>query len=437
MESYRVRCIAEKIKPNTSIQVTVPGSKSMTNRALLLATLAKGESLLKGALFSQDSRVFLKCIQDLGFEASADEEKKQISVKGLGGAVPKQEASVYVGSAGTAARFLTAYLGVCQGTYHLDSSEQMKKRPMAPLLESLQQLGCEITYEGEEGFFPFTLSGKKRMGTKQISVDIEHSSQFLSALLIAACQTGKEGETLSITVVGKHGMSYIDMTLQMMEQFGIQVERDGENTFRLSACASYQPLQYQIEPDVSAACYFYGMAAILGVSAKVMHVHFDTIQGDIEFLRIMERMGCSLKEEKDGIVLYPPKDGVLRGGTFDMHSCSDQAITVAAISCFADSPVRIEGIGHIRYQESNRIEAICTELGKIGIRCEESETGITIYPGKPKPSRVETYDDHRMAMGFSLIGLRAEGIEILDPGCCRKTFENYFQVLDFAIADLL
>ncbi|HIS55664.1 MAG TPA: 3-phosphoshikimate 1-carboxyvinyltransferase [Candidatus Fimimorpha excrementavium] len=420
-------------KPEPPIlTVSVPGSKSITNRALLLATLAKGTSFLRGALFSDDSRYFLQCIQDLGFSVSVSEPEKAVQVTGLGGAVPKKEASIYVGSAGTAARFLTAYLGVAGGRFHLDSSDQMKKRPMAPLLSTLERLGTRIDYDGEPGFFPFTLTSSGP-GQSVMHVNIDHSSQFLSALLIASCCFPDD---VTIHVEGTHGMSYIAITTRMMADFGITVRQTAPDTFFIPGGQSYHPLDYQIEPDVSAACYFYAMAVLLGISVTVRHVTPDSIQGDMAFLSLLKQMGAVLTDSPDGITVTGPKHGIYPGITCDMHACSDQAITLAALAVFAQTPTTITGIGHIRYQESDRIHAICTELGRMRIRFEETEDSITIHPGAPVPSLVRTYDDHRMAMGFSLIGLRAEGIRIDDPGCCRKTFREYFSVLDDALSRL-
>lgn len=431
--TYSVPCIYPCKQPLTEpLTVSVPGSKSITNRALLLATLAEGVSTLRGVLFSDDSRHFLKCIQDLGFETTVDEANCIISVKGHSGAVPKEEACQYVGSAGTAARFLTAYLGICHGTYHMDASEQMRKRPMKPLLDSLKELGCEITYEGAEGFFPFTLKSNG-FGQNTITVNIDHSSQFLSALLIAACLAP---EDMEIKVDGSHGMAYIKMTEAMMSQFGVQTLHPAPDSFIVKSGQSYQAKDYQIEPDVSAACYFYAMAPLLNIPVIVEHVHFDSLQGDVEFVRILEKMGCSAQDTSRGILVTPPSDGRFRGVDVNMSACSDQAITLAAIAPFADTPTTIRGIGHIRYQESNRMAAIVTELGKMGILCRETEHNLTIYPGTPKASVVDTYDDHRMAMGFSLAGLRAPGIVIDNPQCCRKTFENYFAVLEQVIQKL-
>lgn len=500
------------------IQVSVPGSKSITNRALLLATLANGRSTLRGVLFSDDSRHFLKCIQDLGFETTVNEEAKIISIEGHGGAVPRAEADQFVGSAGTAARFLTAYLGISHGTYHMDASEQMRKRPMAPLLNSLKELGCEVIYgdpvsslgEGHlpedghssgEGHLPFTLKGHG-FQKDRISINIDASSQFLSALLIASCLSEQDFTTY---IEGTHGRAYIDMTVKMMEQFGVQAaplyyctggmnhgnsgndstdndqrdsgngnsdndqrnssnggsdndQRDSSNGgsdnggsnsrcvgcinstlpmgYRTAARQSYHALDYQVEPDVSAACYFYAISPLLEIPVQVAHVHFDSLQGDVAFLRILEEMGCKTTDLEEGIMVEPPADGVLHGITTDMSACSDQAITLAAIAPYADSPTTITGIGHIRFQESDRITAIVTELRKMGIRCEETESSITIWPGQPKAALIETYDDHRMAMGFSLTGLRSAGIVIDNPGCCKKTFEDYFDVLDRVLSSL-
>ena len=446
---YQVRNIYQDLYEGAggrkAFTARVPGSKSITNRALLLSMLSDGDCILKGALFSDDSRYLVQCIADLGFAITAKEAAEEIRVKGLGGRIPKKEASVYVGSAGTAARFLTALLGLKEGVWHLDASEQMRRRPMEPLLACLKSLGTQVVYEGEEGHFPFTLIVGKRKaeasgtaGRQTVTVDIAHSSQFLSALLIASCCSGRD---LDIRVKGTHGMAYIDMTVKMMEQFGIvpkcleDASEGSVSGFRVEQ-GCYRHQVYEIEPDVSAACYFYAMAALLGIEGSVQGVHYDSLQGDVEFLRILGRMGCEMKETPEGIVLFGPEKGRLKGVEADMHACSDQAITLAAIAPYADSPVTITGIGHIRYQESDRLTAISQELTRLGIRVRTWEDGLTIWPGRPGPGKVHTYDDHRMAMGFSLTGLRADGIEIDDPGCCRKTFAGYFEVLDRVIGEL-
>ena len=434
---YHVPNIYESLKKSSNREpliISVPGSKSITNRALLLATLAEGTSVLKGVLFSDDSRHFLKCIQTLGFDTEVNEEKKIVSVVGQGGRVPSTSTDLYVGSAGTAARFLTAYLGLAQGVYHMDASEQMRKRPMAPLLDSLKELGCEISYAPgtQPGHFPFTLESHG-FQNDNITINIDHSSQFLSALLIASCLSDRDFTT---NLEGSHGMAYIEMTLRMMEQFGVMVERPSQRSFLTRSGQRYRSLEYQVEPDVSAACYFYAMCPLLNIPVLVEHVHFDSLQGDVAFIRLLEQMGCKASDTPQGILLAPPSDSIFHGVTADMSACSDQAITLAAIAPYAEEPTTITGIGHIRFQESDRLSAMAAELTKMGIQCKTDENSITIYPGKPSPTPVKTYDDHRMAMGFALTGLRSNGIVINDPGCCRKTFENYFEVLDEVITTL-
>lgn len=409
------------------ISTDVPGSKSITNRALLLAALSEGTSTITGALFSDDSRHFLKCLVELGFPVEIDEPARTVKVTGFGGKIPKKEAEIYVGSAGTAARFLTAMLGLSDGTYRLDSSEQMKKRPMKPLLSALESIGVKITYEEKEGFFPFVIHGNAKISSV-VQVDISNSSQFLSALLMAAPMK-KEG--LSIELVGgKHALSYVNITIKMMEQFHCKISSENNQIYHVNGNQSYQAQNYHVEPDVSAACYFYAMSPLLNTKVLVHHVHTDSMQGDIRFLSILESMGCSFVDTPDGIVVSPPISGVLKGISVDMSDCSDQTMTLAALAPFAESSVKIRGIEHIRLQESNRIQAICNELTKMNIICKEEETGIDIFPGTPIPTIVETYDDHRIAMAFSLIGLRISGIVIHHPECCRKTFENYFDIIE-------
>lgn len=435
MQQYLVRTIKQNEIKNRQIFVTVPGSKSMTNRALLMAALADGTSTLKGVLFSDDSRYFMRCVQELGFWTQIQEDKRTVIIKGDRSKIPKQEASIYVGSAGTAARFLTAWLGISKGTYRIDASEQMKKRPMAPLLESLQTLGAEICFEQKEGHFPFTIHSNGAV-CQEISVNIDDSSQFLSALLICCCQTGQD---FRIHVLGNHGMAYINITTKMMEEFGVRAmkQQQGENLYYfISKGQYYKAGEYNIEPDFSAACYFYAMAMLLGIEVVVSGTKKDTLQGDIQLLDVFGSAGGVLRETERGLALKGPANGVFHGVCVNMNSFSDQAITLAAMAPFADTPTTITGISHTRYQESNRIQAIITELSKLGVRCEELEDGIRIYPGPVHGGVISTYDDHRMAMGFSLIGLRVPDIIIDKPECCRKTFENYFEVFEEALKNI-
>ena len=445
-----------------TIHVKVPGSKSITNRALLLAMLSDGESHLTGAQFSEDSSHFLQCLSDLSFDVASKPKTGEVSVHGLSGRLPVKKASLYVGSAGTAARFLSAVLGVSEGEFFLDASEQMKKRPMAPLLSALQSVGCDISFAEKEGYFPFTLHARGFQNT-DLTIDIDKSSQFLSALLIAAPLAK---EDVKIKVEGTHGMAYIEMTCRMMEQFGVLTEHPSPDTFLIKAGQTYRAQDYAIEPDVSAACYFYALAALSGCSVIVDGVPEHSLQGDTEFLSILKKMGCLITQTNEGICVTGPAadaksagvksadaesagagsetasgsvshaSGRLHGLTVDMSACSDQAITLAAIAPFADSPVTIAGIGHIRGQESDRLSAIAENLTAMGIRCEERADSITIYPGMPKPAHIKTHDDHRLAMGFAITGLFAEGIVIENPSCCKKTFAEFFECLEETVKNL-
>ena len=418
--------------------VTVPGSKSMTNRALLMAVLSDGETELSGVLFSDDSRYFISALQSLGFETKVDEKGKKVTVKGENGRIPKKEAEIYVGSAGTAARFLTAMLGMSDGIYTIQASEQMKKRPMKDLFLLLKQAGAGIEYLEQEGYLPIKITGRKAdslNGNKEpakmdqkliVQLDISKSTQFLSAMLLISPMI-EEGLCIEITSEKTDG-SYIKITRGMMEEWGVTSLFDGRN-YEVPAGASYHMKHYIVEPDMSAACYFYGAAAITGGLALVRNVHMDNSQGDRRFLEVLEKIGCSVTDSEEGIVVEGPADGKIKGIDIDMNDFSDQTMTLAAMAPFASEKVHISHIGHIRLQESDRIHAIVTELTRVGIHCEETEDSITVYPGKPHAALIETYEDHRMAMAFSLIGLKTEGIVIHNPMCCRKTFENYFELL--------
>lgn len=420
MESYVVKSLKTK-----DIKVSVPGSKSITNRALLIAAMTEGKTKLKGVLFSDDSRHFLQALVDLGFEVDINEKENEVVVTGIGGAVPKKDARVYVGSAGTAARFLTAYLALSDGEFIIDASEQMKKRPMKPLFDALISMGANIEYLENEGCLPIRTGGNEGL-KNDIELDISKSSQFLSALLMTGMLV-KGGIKIHITSEKKTG-SYIDITRKMMASFGKLVAfEDGEY---FVSDVPYSGVEYQIEPDVSAACYFYAMAATNACKAMVRNVHFDSMQGDIRFVKLLETMGCVVADTDEGIVVEGPERGQLKGVDIDMNNFSDQALTLAAIAPFANSPVSIRNVAHLRGQECDRLHAMASELTRMGIKCQEEEASITIYGGEIKPAEIETYDDHRVAMSFTVTGLASEGIVIKNPMCCRKTFEEYFEVVD-------
>lgn len=418
--------------------VDVPGSKSMTNRALLMAALSDGEVKLEGVLFSDDSRHFLESLVSLGFMVDINESEKAVTVLGCGGNIPKKQAVINVGSAGTAARFLTAMLGFSDGEYTIEASEQMKKRPMQELFSLLTGVGANITYLETEGHLQVKICGRRnpKAGADQskadgnplqLSLDISKSTQFLSALLLISPMI-PQGLDIHITSEKTDG-SYIRITRKMLADAGVEVKYGGKN-YRIDPKAVYQKKHYQIEPDVSAACYFYAAAAITGGRTLVKHVHKDNSQGDMKFLDVLAQMGCTVTEKADGIEVTGPAEDTLKGIEIDMNDFSDQALTLAAMAPFCKSDVHITHIGHIRGQECDRLHAMSEELTKRGITCTEEPDAITIKPGTPFPGIVSTYEDHRVAMSFALLGLKVDGIVIDNPSCCRKTFENYFDLLD-------
>lgn len=427
--SYNVKRVE---KPHEII-TSVPGSKSITNRALLLAALSNGTSVLHGVLFSDDSRYFMQALMDLGFLLKVDEETQSVIITGGNGTIPcancrqpgDVDANIYVGSAGTAARFLTALLGLSEGRYRVDASEQMRQRPMKELLLALEEMGSIITYEGEPYHFPFVI-GDFECKRSSITVDVDKSSQFLSAILISSVLLP---EHFMIGLSGTHGMAYVNMTLRMMSQFGVAMEKTITGSFRRRSAKGYEAKEYYIEPDVSAACYFYGMAPLLKVPVTVKGVHMNCLQGDIKFLNVLDLMGCEVEDMPTGIRVLPPREH-FSGGSFDLSSFSDQALTLAAIAPFANSKVCIMNVGHIRHQECNRINAILENLLNMGVLALCEDDNIFILPGKPKACSVQTYDDHRVAMAFTLPGLVVDNISIQNPGCTRKTFETFFESLE-------
>lgn len=406
--NYQVKNIYGKTN-NKNITVRVPGSKSVTARAMLIAAIANGESTLFNAQFSDDCATFLKCLEDLGIKTQVN--GATVKITGCGGRIQKPQAEINVGSAGTAARFLPAFLAFQNGKFYVDSSAQMKNRPIEPLINSLIQLGAKITYLEANHSFPFIIEGAANPKTT-VEVDISKSSQYLSALLIAAVCAGKP---ITVKPVGFHGRDYVDMTLNIMWSFGVNVE---EQNGAYIVGGKYSAKKYDIEPDVSAACYFYAMNKILGTNVTVNGVLPHSMQGDIKFINLLK---------------------TFNGGTVDMHAFSDQTLTLAAIAPYLAKPTHITGVKHIRGQECDRIKAIVCNLKAMGVNCEEFDDGVKIYPapnGQIKSATVKTFGDHRVAMSFALTGLRTDGIVIENAEVCSKTFDGYFETLDKLCAEL-
>lgn len=409
--------------------VVVPGSKSMTNRALLVAALAAGESELTGALFSDDTRFMAAALNQVGIPIESDESGCRFAVRGQGGVIPAASGDLFVGNAGTAMRFLVAALTLGQGSYRIDGVPRMRKRPIGPLLEALNQLGAHAVSEEDTGCPPVRIEAAGlRGGTARVAG--QQSSQFFSALLIAA-PYAREG--VEITVIGDLvSKPYMTMTAAVMRDFGVTAEVDTSHwqTFSVRPGQHYTGRAYRIEPDASNASYFFAAAAVTGGRVRVEGLGKNSPQGDLGFVRVLEAMGATVTIAGDSTEVAGPPAGALRGVDLDLNAISDTAQTLAAIAPFASGPVTIRGVHHARLKETDRVAAMANELRRMGQEVVEREDGLTITPRTISPAAIETYDDHRMAMSFAVAGLRAPGITILDPGCVAKTFPGYFAELE-------
>jgi 3-phosphoshikimate 1-carboxyvinyltransferase len=407
-----------------SARVSPPGSKSYTNRALVLGALARGSSTLRGALFSDDTLHMARALAALGIGVTSDEAARRFVVAGEGGIIPALEAAVYVGNSGTTARFLTPLVALGRGVYELDGSEAMRTRPIQPLLDAMASLGVQATSLRGNGCPPIRVKGGGFPGgTARMPGGV--SSQYFSALLLVG-PYAERGLTLQVEgeLVSK---PYLEVTAQAMRAFGASLTNHGFRRFEVPRGA-YTPISYDIEPDASAASYFFAAAAVTGGSVVVPGLGSRSLQGDLGFVELLRRMGCEVQQTETETEVRGPDQ--LVGIEADLSNLSDTAQTLAAIAPFASGPTRITGIGFIRRKETDRIRAAVTELRRLGIRAEEEQDGLIVYPGVPAPAAIETYDDHRMAMSFAIAGLVAPGIQIKNPGCVSKTFPEFFTVLE-------
>jgi 3-phosphoshikimate 1-carboxyvinyltransferase len=408
-----------------SAMVRPPGSKSITNRALVCAALAHGQSTLTGALDSEDTQVMIAALRSLAIGIHTDDSRSTISIAGTGGTIPAQRAELYIANSGTTVRFLTAMLALGHGTYRLDGTPRMRERPIQHLMDALSQLGVRIRSESGTGCPPVTIEAAGlRGGTVRIQGDI--SSQFLSGLLIAAPYASVD---LDIQLDGPLvSRPYVEMTLAVMRAFGVTVRATNDlSRFRIDAPHSYQARIYPIEPDASAASYFWAAAAICGGSVTVAGLSRDSLQGDVAICECLQQMGCSVEY---GPARTTVIGGPLRGIDVDMNGISDTVQTLGAVALFAKGTTHIHGVAHIRHKETDRIAALATELRKLGAHVDEREDGLSITPAALHGASIDTYNDHRMAMSLALVGLKIPGVRIKDPGCTAKTYPNYFADLD-------
>lgn len=402
--------------------VRISGSKSLTNRALILAAMADGTSRINGILRSDDAYWCIDSLRRLGIGITIEEESA--IVVGCGGNWPVKEGELYVGAAGTVARFLPGVLAAGHGSWTLRGSKRMEERPLAHLLTALTNQGAQFRFLNQENAYPFVLEASGLIGGT-VEIPGHLSSQFISGLLLAA-PYARQPVTLELqgSTVQKE---YVNMTIELMNRFGIQV-KEGGSSYSIPV-GKYAAQSIELEPDISTSCYFWAAAALTGGRIRTEGIHAAaTRQPDIEMLDVLEQMGCTVTRGNG----YVEVEGTahLRGGfELSMTRWSDQTLTMAVLALFADKPIRMKDAAHIRHHECDRIAAICTELRRLQVNVEEYPDGLTVYPGTPVPAILDSYDDHRMAMALTLIGLRADGIAILDPGCVSKTCPDYYERL--------
>uniref|UniRef100_A0A831X6U7 3-phosphoshikimate 1-carboxyvinyltransferase n=1 Tax=Thermorudis peleae TaxID=1382356 RepID=A0A831X6U7_9BACT len=425
---YPLAITLEPVAGPIDAEVTLPGSKSYTNRALVLAALAEGTSTLHAALFSEDTAVMAESLRRLGLPVAEDPAGLTFTIEGKGGRIPADRAELFVGNSGTTARFLTALLALGQGKYLLDGVPRMRQRPIQPLLDALRQLGVDAASVSGSGCPPVRVRAQGLAGGKVV-LPGSLSSQYLSALLMVGPCTRLgleieiEGELVS--------KPYVELTIQAMQAFGASVCCEGYRRFVVPGGQRYRARDYTVEPDASAASYFFALAAVTGGRVRVHNLGSRSAQGDVRFVDVLERMGCQVIREPDSITVQGPAS--LRGVEVDMNAISDTVQTLAAIAPLASGPVVIRNVAHIRHKETDRIHALATELRRLGVVVDEFPDGLAIYPSPVRPGTVQTYDDHRMAMSFAVLGCRVPGITIDNPGCVAKTFPDFFQRLAAAL----
>lgn len=405
-----------------------PGSKSITNRALVCAALANGESVLKGALDSEDTRVMLTALGKLGIPVGVSDGGGTLRVAGCGGAIPARHAEIFVANSGTTMRFLTALVALGHGEYRLDGIPRMRERPMGDQAAAMRALGVDVQCEGARECPPVVVAANGlRGGIAEVRGTA--SSQFLSGLMMAAPYADAP---VVLAVQGTLvSVPYIAMTQRVMQAFGAEVDATSDySELRIANARRYHGRDYAIEPDASAASYFFAAAAITGGEVTVEGLSRASLQGDVAFVDCLAEMGAEVRFDNDSITVTGRP---LVGVDVDMNAISDTVPTLAVAALFAVGPTRIRNVGHIRHKETDRIAAVAAELRKLGAAVDESEEGLRISPGPLRAAAIDTYNDHRMAMSFAIAGLRVPGVVILDPGCTAKTYPDFFADLDLLI----
>lgn len=409
--------------------ITVPGSKSYTNRALVMAALAHGESILKHISLSDDAAVMMSALQKLG--VGIKQEGDTIIVQGRGGDFTPYRGEIDVGAAGTSMRFLASLCCLVEGgDMVLRGSERMHERPIRDLAEALQSLGISIEYLGKDGCPPLRIRSKKEITKNHISINGAVSSQFITSLLLVSPLL-KNG--LTIQVKGEQiSKSYLEMTFDSMRQFGVTVRNNDFKEYRVEAGQKYKPNIYTIEPDMSGTSYFFGIAAITGGSIKISNINLNSKQGDLHFAELLEKMGCEvIRDEENGSGWIKVKGSAnLKGIECDMGNMPDTAQTLAVIAATAQGETYIKGLSTLKSKETDRLQALQNELRKLGIESEIGNDFIRVHGGQIHGATIDTYKDHRMAMSFAMLGSRFEAIRINDPGVVGKSFPDYWNKLE-------
>jgi 3-phosphoshikimate 1-carboxyvinyltransferase len=417
-------CLALEYRKRAQGSVQLPGSKSIANRALLLAALARGTTHLRNLLDSDDTRHMRTALRSLGvqFTETPTATGIDITIDGIGGRFAAAKQQLFLGNAGTAMRPLCAVLAFSSGEFELTGEARMYERPIGPLVAALRQLGGEISYTADEGYPPLRIRGVRGKGS-EVEIDGSLSSQFISALLMSLPLRPEETRVrLTGDLVS---LPYIELTLKLMARFGVQVEKLSPREYRVGADAVYtSPGDFMVEGDASSASYFLAAAAIAGGSVRVNGTGLNSIQGDKDFARVLEQMGAQVEWGDDYIEVTR---GTLHGGDFDLNAIPDAAMTIATTALFAEGPTIIKNVYNWRLKETDRLHAMATELRKTGAVVEESRDALHITPPATiRRARVATYDDHRMAMCFALLTFAPAGVEIEDPNCCSKTYPEFF-----------
>lgn len=426
----------EPITKPFDIRFAPPGSKSLTNRALVMAALADGVSELRNVLFADDTLVMLDSLARLGFRTVIDRDTKTVHVHGNGGRIPAKSAELFVGNSGTTVRFLTALCTLGKGTYTLDGIARMRQRPIGPLVSMLRNLGARIDYTMSDGFPPLRIDADSLAGgiTRFGS---ESSSQYLSALLMSAPYARIEVRIL--LEPNQTSWPYVEMTMRQMDQFHLlpELERDPDTREPKSIAVpqgKYRAIRYDIEPDASNASYFLALAAIHpGAKMRIDGLGNHSLQGDADFASVLKKMGAFVQKSTDHIVIEGTED--LDGIDIDMSPMPDCAQTLGVVALFANGPTTMRGLHTLRVKETDRIAALQNELTKLGAKVDVVEDVMTIHPPKAiTPAKIATYDDHRMAMSFAVASTRAPGIEIADAECVNKTYPEFFDDLQRMLA---